>query len=431
MAVTFFATDPNVSRSIAAYNEGLSREAMARIQAAADTERAQIAAQAQQRALQQNAQQQQWINALRQQELQQQAKYQTGQLENDKARYAAQDNWTRTMEGLRLKDNEADRTSREKIAEITMGRYAPSATDISAENNLASSHAGRLNFALKNLLDSQAADEKKITAQYDADMAGFSPITTDKSWAEKRDKALEEVRGRYRLALNQLVTGIPKDAPVDFDQTKMQFVPRLITAPTTGPSTGVAAPAAGGVSGGGGEVAPRSFFGPPAPGTPEATALQQQQSSVPDPGSTPITVRRSDGSVVTIEAKNWAEAKRRDPGATQVAQGSNSITASTPPPAEVPPAPFQQNKMMMPAAAGLDMLRDILKGPNGNRIDIGKSPLTEMFGWGAGDIPRIAAVIEAAERGQAARDKYGNAFNLTPEQIKQAKEILSQITATQ
>jgi hypothetical protein len=238
MAVTFFATDPNVSRSIAAYNEGLSREAMARIQAAADTERAQIAAQAQQRALQQNAQQQQWINALRQQELQQQAKYQTGQLENDKARYAAQDNWTRTMEGLRLKDNEADRTSREKIAEITMGRHAPSATDISAENNLASSHAGRLNFALKNLLDSQAADEKKITAQYDADMAGFSPITTDKSWAEKRDKALEEVRARYRLALNQLVTGVPKDVPVDFDQTKTQFVPRLITAPTTGPSTG-------------------------------------------------------------------------------------------------------------------------------------------------------------------------------------------------
>jgi hypothetical protein len=321
MAVTFFATDPNVSRSIAAYNEGLSREAMARIQAAADTERAQIAAQAQQRALQQNAQQQQWINALRQQELQQQAKYQTGQLENDKARYAAQDNWTRTMEGLRLKDNEADRTSREKIAEITMGRYAPSATDISAENNLASSHAGRLNFALKNLLDSQAADEKKITAQYDADMAGFSPITTDKSWAEKRDKALEDVRGRYRLALKQLVTGVPEDVPVDFDQTKMQFVPRLITAPTTGPSTG-ATPAT---------ATPT----PNAPAVAPVASAPRQYPGAVDTGSD--VARMADGPKVRVVFPNGAEALLPESGAQEAVRRLGArIIAATPPPAETP-----------------------------------------------------------------------------------------------
>jgi hypothetical protein len=429
--VNFFATDPNVSRSIAAHNEGLSREAMARIQAAADTERAQIAAQAQQRALQQNAQQQQWINALRQQELQQQARYQQGQLQNEASRYQAMIDQARAERDFRAGENEKDRQARlDAIA-------AQQAPKLEAQKAADDDFAMRVNsFAdtlnRRDALQTQALDigdvdsERKQIAsrwltsdsgaqeQVKPRLSGYFAGQPIDFGAMPYDDALSGAKTNVQSALQTLNAALSEGEKEGLRAYVAQgpdgkWVSRIKAAP--GASPAAPAPSAG--------MAPdgASYFGGDA--LPKRTAQ--------DHASTNITVRLSDGTVQSGPASNWAALKQRDPGATQVAPGSAPGRPAAPPPAEVTPAPFQQNKLIMPAAAGVDMLRNILKGPNGNTVDIGKAPLSEMFGWGVGDVPKIASVIQAAENGQPLRDKYGNTFNLTPEQIKQAKEILQQI----
>jgi hypothetical protein len=500
MAVTFFPTDPNVGAAIGRYNQGLSAETLARIQADAQVQEAQMRAKAQQQAQAQQAQQNNYANMLRQQELQQQGAYQQGTLANQRATNEAQMAWQKAIAQTQATESAADRASREKIAGLNVSRYAPDPSAIAAENNIASSHAGRLNFALKNLVDSQAAEEKKVNDTYTSDMAGFSPFTTDKSWAEKRDKALEEVRNRYRQQVGQLVTGVTKDVPVDFDQQRMQFVPRLISTPNAAGSPAAnGAPGAGGYFGGGrpavtnpdgsvstvrsigvgdergqwviptvvnGKVVSNdeaikewragrnNAIGGPFQTIDEATAFGQKfhnqeaqrlglGGSAPAPREdSPITVRRSNGAIETIRAGSFAAAKQLDPGVEIVSPGTRmgpvaSARMPAPPPAETPAAntpgyfggaaPVAGGNT--PGATGISAvgavmprLRKILDG-----VDIGKSPLMNMFGWTESDIPAITKVVLAAEQGQPVYDMFHSPVRLTPQQIDEAKQILYSI----
>jgi hypothetical protein len=233
MAVTFFPTNPNVARSIGAYNANLSAENIARIQEATAVEQARIQAQAQRDALRANAEQNYFANQLRQQELQQQGAYQQGQLANQRASTQAQLDWQKAVAQANTIEGDKDRANRVEIAKLGANRNAPSAVDIQEINNRAQAMAGRLNFAIKDLKAAQAAEEKAVNDAFTQDMARITPFTSDAAFKAKRDKALMEVQNRYRGQIQQLLRSVPEDAALDFDQNRLEFVPKII-APTAG-----------------------------------------------------------------------------------------------------------------------------------------------------------------------------------------------------
>jgi hypothetical protein len=124
-----------------------------------------------------------------------------------------------------------------------------------------------------------------------------------------------------------------------------------------GPSTG-ATPATATPTPNAPAVAPvtRSFFGPPAPGTPEAAVMQQQQPASKDPGDTTIQIQYSDGRKSYIPARNFAAAKAID-GNVQIVGYTSKPTP--PPPAETP---INRDALQAELAQIVEPLKDVL-GP--------------------------------------------------------------------
>lgn len=248
--VTFFSANPNVSRSIGAYNQGLTAETLARIQEATAANEAEMRARAQQAALQSQNQQFQQANALEQQRLQQLGQYQQGQLANENNRYKAMMEQARMDREAHSAESAKDRENRLAIANVTAGARnpGPNPLDIEASNNQAQAMAGRLNFALKTLKENQALEEKRVHDTYKTGMGKFfTPLTTDDDFAKARDEGLNNVGLKYRTEMQRLIQSVPADAPLDFDQNRLEFIPRTIGGkPTASAATAGAAPAAGG-----------------------------------------------------------------------------------------------------------------------------------------------------------------------------------------
>lgn len=116
MAITFFARDPNVSRSIGAYNAGLTEETVSRMREAVALEEARLRAQAQGQALQQQGRQDQQLNALRQQEIQNESAYRQGLLTNQRALSENELAWRKAISTTDSSEAEKDRQLKLKIA---------------------------------------------------------------------------------------------------------------------------------------------------------------------------------------------------------------------------------------------------------------------------------------------------------------------------
>lgn len=332
--ITFFPTNANAAQAIGNYNGDLTREAQARIQADAEVQRAQIAARAQQDALRQQQQQNGFLNALRQKELQQQGAYQQGTLDNQRTATQAQMDWQRAMDQSRATESAADRASREKIAGIGANRYAPDPSAIAESNNIATSHADRLNFQLKTILDAQAAEVKKAHDQYAMDKGGW--LTTDKGEIEKRDKTLMEIANRYRTQIGQLVGGVTKDVPVGFDESQMRFMPRLI-APPQGQG---GAPQGAGYFGGQTPSVPNTPITAPSmsldspQGAPAAAAFfGGQQPTAPPPAEGALVPRSDVGRKVHVRFPNGAEAEIPEASLTDAQKRLGAIVVAPPIPA--------------------------------------------------------------------------------------------------
>lgn len=235
--ITFFSADPNVSRSISAYNQGLTQADLARVQESIAANQAEQQARAQQAALQSQAQQNQQMNALRQQELNQQSAYQQGQLSNQRAMTDAQLAWQKALAASQAGEADKDRANRLKIAEVGAGaKAALSPQEIEAMNGETQAMAGRLNFALKGLKDAQAAEEAKAKSDYEKNINGWN-LTFDSTHKKNYDDKLLDIGTRYRSDMQRLIQSVPKDSLLDFDQNSMQFVPRTIGGKPTA-STG-------------------------------------------------------------------------------------------------------------------------------------------------------------------------------------------------
>lgn len=246
--ITFFATNPNVGRSIATYNDNLARAELGRMQEAAAITQAQLQAKAQESALRQSYFQNQQANQLQQQQMQNEANYRNQLLENQRAQTAAQMDWQRALRESVASEADKDRQSRERIATTTAGARsnAPSQVEIDSLNNMAEAAASRYNTMLD--LEKRAAEgaldemEKKRANEW---FTGSGTAKTEKGEALKKLREGGYVSQVQRV-LSQL--GMDKEASglLQFDGQK--FVPKMLRLPGSAGTSATAAPAAGGNS---------------------------------------------------------------------------------------------------------------------------------------------------------------------------------------
>lgn len=315
MAVTFFATNPNVSRGIASYNQGLTQESLGRMQEAAAITEAQLKAQVQRDALRSQAQQNSFLNAMEQQRLNQQGEYQKGMLGNQRAQMESESALQQALAQSNASEAEKERQTKLRVAEMTTGaRNAVDPTVIQDANNQAQALAGRMNFMLEGLRKSQADEESRIKGNEQ----GW--LTRDATFKKTQDNALGEIALRYRAQMQKLMQDLPMDAPIDFDQARGQFVAKTIvpqgtSAPPPAEGPRFFAPPAQAIPAAPVNVPAIAPVAPPATNAPPSAFFGGQPAGVVPAQPYMVRVQASDGSVWTVPSNQLSTVRQRDPNA--------------------------------------------------------------------------------------------------------------------
>jgi hypothetical protein len=399
--ITFFATNPNVSQGISNYNAGLNREALARIAADTEIQRAQMDAAARRDAMRQQAMQQQQQNQLAREQMLQQGQFQQGTLANQRYTADAEKAW-REANARALAENAAlDRANRLAIAEKQYGYRDDGAT---AEANQLAMAAQNYASQLNELDELQKqADELGTLKSSMKDLPGIDAIGTE---------------GKKSKFFNQLPYSVPADPNLPFDDNltmanntltrriqeiisgtaplRESFQPFVKRGPDNkwmstlqpGAPTAPAAPTAGTSSGGGG-----GYFG--GAQTPAVVPAPKAATQAPPPAETPAP--RRDGPRVKVRFPNGTEADiptdtleaaKKEFGATEVSAPTAQLASTTVTGDGQPPRRFMQGDARINRGSELQSeLQSLLQQSGlyglkmGSRTPFGGSddPLVNMF----------------------------------------------------
>jgi hypothetical protein len=146
------------------------------------------------------------------------------------------------------------------------------------------------------LRDSQAAEEKAANDAFTKGMSGWSLFTSDGTFQANRDKALADIATKYRGQMQALMQSVPMDAPLDFDQTQMMFVPKTIQMP------GAAGVGGNGFFAGSAKITPMPSGQYPV-STPQSFFVPKSETG------TPLTPRGGNERRVRVRFPNGAEAE--------------------------------------------------------------------------------------------------------------------------